>query len=330
MAYIFDVNQPVVANGAAALFRLKEVLKAAGWVVPRSSDGSQVGNVDAISYGGAGVEGMDNNRAWFVIRQPGSPAREFCFQIVTAGAQGYMWRVKYSGAGGFTGGTATQVGSAPDEVVLVGGGTDAAPTTGVGTWSGSNFRFNCAAGGADEGYTFYHFALNAGDLSKVRHGAYFEVMAAGTEHPNDVDPAVIYFPIQESSGFFTFSDQTSSTSGQAPRGWIGKTFPGAGFVSISPCYIRGTGSVDVLPGGIGSDIYTAKDVVAPVIFGRGNNGNAAPYGIKGVGRMVRCCGTARVAFDTLSLAGTKDYVYLGGSSPNATMLVPWNGSDVLA
>jgi hypothetical protein len=129
MTMQYDVNF-IPATFAEAIFRLKQLLKTAGWIHQASSDGTTFtttpGNVnDAITSAGIGAGGMENSLAWFVLQQPGG-TRQFCFQIDTT----TTWYIKLSVSAGFTGGTpsATEVPSATDEIVLVGLGPDAGPT----------------------------------------------------------------------------------------------------------------------------------------------------------------------------------------------------------
>lgn len=104
MARLFSVNNSP-ATCCIAVFDLKTLLKTAGWTVPQSSDGlTYNGSGDQISHGGAGANGMDNASAWFVVQMPGS-SRSFCLQRYNSSGYGSYWRVKYSKAAGFTGGT---------------------------------------------------------------------------------------------------------------------------------------------------------------------------------------------------------------------------------
>lgn len=125
-----------MTNGLAEnLLRLKTALVAAGWTVMASSDGTTYfPSSDGITVAGAVPGGMRNTLAWFRIRQPAGTAapvagvREFVFQSkYDLGVQ--ELRVKYSRTGFVTGSpSATQVPAASDELLWVGGGTDAVPT----------------------------------------------------------------------------------------------------------------------------------------------------------------------------------------------------------
>jgi len=154
MTMQFDANF-IPATFAEAIFRIKQLLKSCGWVVQASSDGTTFsttpGNVnDVITTAGAGAGGMANTLAWFVIKKPDSGAM-FCFQRVddatvypaALNTLGYApllgfsanlcWRIKYTLFAPFTSGTpsAIETPTSVDEHIIVGGGTDAAPTFAV-------------------------------------------------------------------------------------------------------------------------------------------------------------------------------------------------------
>ena len=100
-------------NGASAVFRLKELLKQAGWTVLMSSDGTTYNaSGDQITSAGSGAGGMDNQDAWFRIEDPAS-LREYVFQ---RGIAHYYWLWHYSASDGFTGGSpdATTIPTASD------------------------------------------------------------------------------------------------------------------------------------------------------------------------------------------------------------------------
>ncbi len=135
-----------VADGSEAVFYLKQTMKQAGWVVKESSDGVTYDPAgDRITNGGAGLHGMANDRAWFRIQSPaGAGGREYTFQRTSGGNTN--WRCMYSASAGFTGGTPDhlQTPSATDEQILLGGGTDAAPTF-VQGFSGSASHIHVGA-----------------------------------------------------------------------------------------------------------------------------------------------------------------------------------------
>ena len=68
---------------------------------------------------------MANTSAWFRISNPDGVE-----YVCQRGINNLQWRVKVSPTVGFTGGSpgATQVPSATDEGIVLGGGTDASPS----------------------------------------------------------------------------------------------------------------------------------------------------------------------------------------------------------
>jgi hypothetical protein len=101
-------------SGSAVMFRVKELLKTAGWTVKSSSDGTTYNSSgDQITTAGSGAGGMDNNYAWFRIQDPGT-LREY---IIQRGTAHYSWKGLYSASDKFTGGSpnATTPPTAGDE-----------------------------------------------------------------------------------------------------------------------------------------------------------------------------------------------------------------------
>jgi len=102
----------------------KDALVQSGrWSVPRSSDGTTYGESDLITDASKIVA-----NAWWVVQS--TSGQSWCLQAINLGGTTATWRVKHSRAAGFTGGapSSTVTPSAADELVVRGGGTDAAPT----------------------------------------------------------------------------------------------------------------------------------------------------------------------------------------------------------
>lgn len=121
----------IVPNALAAWlpFYLKEHLKSAGWVVRGSGDGTSYNPTgDLITHGGSGAGGWGNTNAWVRLLSPGAAPQ----LVIQRAVNDAVWRIKVGiqdfGAGAPS---ATQVPAtavASDEFILLGGGTDAAPT----------------------------------------------------------------------------------------------------------------------------------------------------------------------------------------------------------
>jgi hypothetical protein len=122
---VFTLNVADPSSFAAMTVALMDHLIAIGWEVVESGDG------DATHYeGGENLSATEwgNSLAWQRM-QWAATGEELAFQV-DDDADLHQFRVKYSPAAGFVGGTpdAAEVPSATDEIVVRGGGTDAAPT----------------------------------------------------------------------------------------------------------------------------------------------------------------------------------------------------------
>lgn len=324
MTWLFDANNGSPGSGGAAFFRLKELLKLAGWTVLSSSDGTTYnGTGDQITTGLSGAGGMNNANAWFRIRQPGTNAREFTFQ--RSSSLTYSWRVKYSGgpSTGFVGGTpsATETPSATDEVIIKGGGTDASPSfVQMFDTPDAGWRFNAGAQDAAPFSFFWWTHING--ATSVRTFGMLDMMEPGSEVPGDDDPAVVYAE-EFTSGIL--AGNMNGFFGTNMKGWIKKNLAGSGFVEIKPGRIV-PGSVG-FPQGMGQNPYNLKDQFFPWPYLRSSD-QAAPFGFKGISSVCRWASVARLGFDTFNVNTTKDFVGATGTTTIQAVL-PWNGSDVL-
>jgi hypothetical protein len=122
-------NHGVPATGAVAMYDLLTKLLAVGWTNKSDSDGTTYAFAGGqVTGGGSGAHGLGNAFAWVRFREPvaSGGTREYTAQ---RGATNKHWRFKASASSKFGLGapSATQTPSAADEVVILGGGTDAAP-----------------------------------------------------------------------------------------------------------------------------------------------------------------------------------------------------------
>jgi hypothetical protein len=324
MAFVFDVNRHP-ATISEAIFRFKEVLKTAGWTVPRSSDGTTYNSSgDQVTHGGSGANGMNNTRAWFVIEVPAgavapyTTVRQFCWQI--SSAPGTSQRIKYASGATFTLGApaATVTPSATGEQILIGAGTDAAPTfAGISTAASGEAKFHCAADNAEPfgwWWTFLTTGTGAGAsaffFDPVQSGTY----PYGTPGMQDEDPYVIY----TASGTLVWTSSLYDES-TGPRAFLKKTLLGEGFVRMPLCTWGVGGEVYYGGGVLGVNIETYKDDIVNVLYLR-RAALTAPVGYKGMSSMIRRYGGTRVSGDTLSEVAARDLIVLGG------VVLPWNGS----
>lgn len=327
MAYSYDIGGVQPATGAVTIFRLKEALKAAGWTVTKSSDGTTYNPTgDQITSGNSGAGGMANNSAWFVIKSPSTTfPRQICFQ---RGTTNLVWRVKYSGTSGYVTGspTATVVPSAADDQIIFGGGTDASPTFAQLLSTDNTYRMNVVCGGAAENYTFFFFT-NINGSSIATTNIFLDVMMPGTYPAADIDPSVINIEYNNASALN--SNLGSVTT--SPRGWLRKGLSGEGFVRIQGLglYTIGNGTI-TYPGGAGVNSFTTNDEVIPMTYARLSS-QTSPVGWKGVSSLITVNGVFRASGDTLSVATTKDKLILSGVTTSTSIFVsiPWNGTDLL-
>lgn len=304
------------SNGADSIYQVKEMMKAAGWSVLSSSDGTTYnGAGDQISSGGSGAGGMDNTNAWFRIQNPDGV--EFTFQRVNLS---YYFRVKCSPVNGFTqnqdgGGSppdATHTPYATDQGVLIGSGTDASPTGNFLFPNSGTWRFK---GGADSAspYHFWSAAFPVGG-GVVNHFLAFEGLDAC--EPTDAAPFHVYIGSSSDPGRGTLGAETGS--GTSVRSWatVASTTPSTW--TIMPAHYLTTATSFLFPSASVVNPITGKDEVYPIGYGR-RSGLGNP-GWKGVGSMVQWNGVLRTTGDTMTVSTTRDRIVFYEVS------MPWQGT----
>lgn len=217
-----DVGKVINTNATqlghqSVLFSMKSCQVAAGWQVKCSSDGTTFNPTgDQITHLGTGAGGLSNHNAWYVIEEPGAGRRQWCVQSSAAGAM--QARFKYSALAKFIGGTPTaqRTPAAADERIMLGGGTDAAPSYAAICSTGGTYRYHCIAlsHAISGAYGFYCFYTAAGTGSQG-YGMWFqEPMLPGTfTSEGDGDPVIVH-----STSGMTYSTVT--------YGWLGFGTPG--------------------------------------------------------------------------------------------------------
>lgn len=303
MAKFTDVNNiESLATSAGAFYRLKEVLKAAGWTIPSSSDGTTYSAVaDVVTSSTTGAGGLFNTNAWFRVQEPGG-RREFVVQHTNAST---AYRVKYSAMAKFTGGSpgAARVPSATDEQVIAGSGTDAAPT-GAAYFNTGNHRVMVIANSTPiSGVYPFQMWVMATPGSAVSSGALaLEPMAPGSYDAADADPCVVF---------------SATTIGG------GNSIPGAmGLPVIYGWFAYGTGSAlwsstiaganATFTGALPPDLVNSKDVNGRPIYTASSGGTR----IKGYGSTIAIKGPPR-AYPATANRATDAHVYLDD------VVLPW-------
>ncbi len=213
---------------------------------------------------------LANPYAWFVLQGPGyvtSPApagglqyyRQLCFQ---RGASNASWRFKYSPRAGFSGGTPspTVTPSATDEQILLGGGTDAAPTFGTLLPADGTYRMQVNV--YEDSYGFYLATYPLGNatpnaclmMDPLLPGSY-PLDVAGNSY--EQDPVVIY----QAQGASTLRAATLASESTGPLGWLNYNQPGALWTRL-PCallamYDSGAALQVAIPAGLAQSSLTA-------------------------------------------------------------------------
>ncbi|MGW8177443.1 MAG: hypothetical protein ACWGQW_01385 [bacterium] len=347
MSKITDVNE-VVATGAAAIFKLKTVLKAAGWTVPRSSDGLTYNSTgDQITHAGTGAGGMENNRAWFVIQSPNGE-HQWCFQKESG--DNAEWRVKVSPLAGFVGGSpsAIIVPTATDQTTIFGSGTDASPTFVDMFPVDGTYRFNAIAENAPVGttvpiYPFWAFAVETGN-GAIRTFIMQEALEPGTFKEltgtravpvsGEPDPCIYACSYHVTSGNNAAVTEIAGGAGQWADAspYTGMYFRlnygsgETGYRSNQACrylgsttYARQVGPYDSGKG-FPSNPYNGADDTLPIYTGR-PSGMTTAIGFKGACNRLKMKTMSRTFPDSINLS-TDAYVYAGD------LVVPWEDGTV--
>jgi hypothetical protein len=290
---------------------VKTLLKAQTWTVPSSSDGTTYFSAsDGLTTGASGAGGLANSNAWFVVQIPGG-TKQFCFQ---RGTTNQVWRVKYSFLAGFSGGTPgiSRVPSATDERVLLGGGTDAAPTFSnlFGTADGG-YRFSCAAQ-TTAPWAFFSFGFPTGGGNPT-HGMFLDTIQSGTYNALDLDPYAVYI------------DGAGSASCLAANLFNGSSPMQCSFNNTTQTTVKMLQYAALNPvgdNGLSPNPYNGKDDLLPLFYAISTGTNT---GIKGQ--------SGTLAFDTvgtvtshrttpspLKIVSSNDMIVIG------SIVFPWDGS----
>lgn len=318
MAWVNTYLNQTPATWGIGWYTLKEMLKACGWTITRSGDGSSAYSAsgDVITTGAAGVGGFGNTAAWFVAQQPSNGVapyagtRQICVQRSTSPST--QARIKYSVAAGFTGGTPgfNRVPSATDEQVILGGGTDASPTY-AAFWPGTEGLYRVQFRGDDgasatNNHVLYVLAYLTGGSTTAMVFA-LDCCKTGTFPAEDTDPYMIWHLVGDVTG----SSLTTETAGSGWRGYLKRGMVGEGFVAIPPAVFYSTaGSTHVAPGTLGANPHNGKDDMFPLFWMR-RSGLAAPSGYKGQAQMTKTHGPTRATRDLLSHLQTGDRIVAG-------------------
>ena len=315
MAFTYLVNLAPI-DSTDGVFHFLTTAVTAGWTVTESSDGISSytpGNPSGITQSRISTGGLQNPKAWFVIQQPGS-TRQFSIQRSANDTTiNYNFRILYSPAAGFTGGSPgiVQTPTASDEVIILGGGTEAAPTFGqYCNTDSARWHYMFGDSSANYGFTSVSFLLGT---SITCQGFMLDIMAANSYPSADLDPVIIY---KTNSGQAYGVEVRNSNTGPV-KGYLGSLSPSS-FVSIqAPTYTSPGGSI---PSTFPSNIWSGREDILPVYYVRG----ISPFGFKGYSSIVKYLATPRGNSDLVSINSVKDHICVGPG-----FLLPWSGVDVV-
>jgi hypothetical protein len=320
------------ATGSEAVWLFKCVLKAAGWTISGSSDGTTANlGTDVLVSSGSGTGGIANSNAWFLAQQPTAVngyRRQMVFQ---RGSADTTWRVKLSISGTMVGGSASQTPNSNDQLFLLGGGTDVSPSFATLFTNNNTYRWHAFA----ENTSPYGF-WSAGYPNGGGNPNACMIMDGLDATPiEDSDPYVYYFSVNGNSILrhvgatgLTGESSTATVVGTSIKGYLRKGSNNEGFV-VTPaiaCFAfnNGGGTNTCIPGGMGTNPYNQKDDIIPLIYIRpASTAFLNPTGFKGISKYLKYNPSGRITGDSITVTTTRDYIAIGD------VFFPWNGDLVL-
>jgi len=315
MAKFSSVNQ-LPATGPLAMYSVKTTLVAAGWTVTKSGDGLALYSAsgDIITGGGAVAGGLGNTRAYFTVTDAST---KVCLSFQTISNTTY--RVKYSETGAMAGGSpnSTTTGTATDEQVLYGAGTDASPTGTQMLHTDNSYRFHVVANStaqASNGTFPFWFGCTVNATGVVASFFGLEGMFTGTFHPLDVAPRAIITWYVATGPVATGWAQDADTNFYA-RAWVAYGLGAAAFKRMC-MFTHGLPGSSVFLGGFGTSNmstgpYATEDQPVPLLLGRVVANGTLP-GPKGTCSDYKMSTNTARSYPSTILNATNAYVYYGG------------------
>lgn len=308
MAFSFLKTTPATVAGQP--FAIKEWLKAAGWTVPASSDGTTYNAAgDQITHAGSGANGLANNSAWFVLRSPNG-AVYFSIQRGTSDTATRVKVARAAFAAGSPDATHTPAtATATDQILMHGGGTDAAPTF-SNLWGGTPGIYRLwGAVDLDAPYGFWTTRTDAGG-SAPGHALVLDPLEntiAGDAFP--------YVAICASLNVLTAQGLSDDTPA-GPVSYLAAVAPTAGVAM--PAQASRNASGIVVPGGLPS---TREGKVRQFRVAYARRSALASPGYKGVSSLLRWMGTILQSGTVISVSGSRDRLAM------AEVSLPWDGTE---
>ena len=231
MAKFSNVNQ-LPLTGPLAMYSVKTVLLSAGWTVTKSGDGLALYSAagDIITGGGAVAGGLGNTRAYFVVTDAATKVT-ISFQTMT----NTTYRVKYSETGAMNAGSpnSTTTGSAADEQILYGGGTDSSPTGTQMLHTDNLYRFHVVANStAQSGSGTTPFWFGGTVIVTGVAASFFGLdgMANGTFNALDTAPRTfITWYVATGPVLLGWNDSAVDSAGFYSRAWVAYGLANAAF-----------------------------------------------------------------------------------------------------
>lgn len=310
MALVHNVNV-LVTTGAGTVFNLLTTLLAAGWTVPSSSDGTTYNSSgNQISSAGSGANGLDNNRAWFRVRDPGG-RREYIFQ---RGLNSGAWRITFSELDQFVTGSpsATVVPSAADSQTLIGSGTDASPTfSAVWLDAVATGRTHCVAESTATGNAYWFWMTQtAAGTGALRSCLVVDALQVGSYPVADVSP--VCHKHNTSLGQTMFSFFLTGHPGFWIRyGLVGEAWRPLAQVLTPNGASAGVAGIFGQATGGGVNEYTNDDDLVDTFWG--TQAVSSVGGYKGRGTIIRASSIARDFPNSSNIASPTDSAAYFGS-----------------
>ena len=334
MSWIFNTGAASTAavshTNSDWAWLLKELLKAAGWEVQASSDGTNVSNTpgngnDQITSAAE----MNNNNAWYVIKQPAitrgwgrKGGRQF---IIRRGTSASNWMIAYvpldaaeAAQASTANGTTTAVPTYTTRHALVGTLPDTTAAFGSTGGSGLNRLVIGANNAAPYGFFMGAYVRTNGTISG---GMFlFDPLEPDSVDPDDEDPYVV---CATNTNGWHYQGLGSITAG--PQAYYRKGLAGEGFYPIAAAYYAcfRTSDTFMVPRHIGRNPNGKQERNLPVFYMRSAIDGANLYpgvGLKGASSVWRWkSGAYHIATRLTEFVADDRFVMLDA-------VVPWDSS----
>jgi hypothetical protein len=253
---------------SALMFRLKELLKTAGWVHEASSDGTNVSNTTGNANDQITGTEFTTNNAWWVGADPNG--RTWIFR---RGASDGSWMVVYvplDAAGAkqvkTANGTTAAVPTYTTQQVMVG----TLPNTTAAWATGAGNRWALAADNQAP-YGTYMVGWSAAGAPNTAGGIWIvDPLARGTYKSNDADPYVFHVRTSSGSGLLQAGIATDTTG---PLAYYRKGLTGEAWLThqgMVLAMLQGGSTLAVAaPADFGLNPYNPREEdCIPIVYGR--------------------------------------------------------------